>query len=162
MNESTINSFCKSDELNDSSNQYESIFLEKQNDIKRLTKLINSENKGEGTFLSHAQNIYTICLRDKNTKSIMSLINFKFYENDTNTDTNTDKNYIYINYTYTFFNYRRNGFNKMLRLLIERIASYFSVKKIMSMPFSDANSVFVLEKLGYIKDSKGFFYKLIN
>ena len=162
MNKSTINSFCQSDELNNSSNQYELIFLEEQNDTNHLTKLINSENNGEGTILSNKENIYTICLRDKNTKLFMSLINFKFYGNGNDTDTNTDKNYIYINYTYTFFNFRRNGFNKMLRLLIERIAKYFSVSKIVSMPFSDANSVFVLEKLNYIKDVEGFFYKLIN
>lgn len=125
MNKSTINSFCQSDELNNSSNQYELIFLEEQNDTNHLTKLINSENTGEGTILSNKENIYTICLRDKNTKLFMSLINFKFYGNGNDTDTNTDKNYIYINYTYTFFNFRRNGFNKMLRLLIERIAKYF-------------------------------------
>ena len=170
MNKSTINSFCQSDELNNSSNQYELVFLEEQNDINHLSKLMDSENNEEGTKLSNKENIYTICLCDKNTKSFMSLINFKFYGNntdtdidtDTNTDTNTNKNYIYINYTYTFSNFRRNGFNKMLRLLIERIAKYFSVSKIVSMPFSDANSVFVLEKLNYIKDVEGFFYKLIN
>lgn len=165
MNKSTINNFCKLDELNNSSNQYELVFPE-QNDIKRLTKLINSENNGEGTILSYAKNIYIICLCDKNTKSFMSLINFKFYGNDTDTDTNTNtntnKNYIYINYTYTFSNFRRNGFNKMLRLLVERIAKCFFVSKIVSMQFSDANSLIVLEKLGYIKDNEDFFYKLIN
>ena len=158
MNKSTINNFCQSDELNNSSNQYELVFLEEQNDINRLSKLINSENNGEGTKLSNKENIYTICLRDKNTKSFMSLINFKFYGNDTE----TEKNYIYINYTYTFSNFRRNGFNKMLRLLVERIAKCFSVSKIVSMPFSDADSEIVLKKLNYIKDVKGFFYKLIN
>lgn len=67
MNKSTINNFCQSDELNNSSNQYELVFLEEQNDINRLSKLINSENNGEGTKLSNKENIYTICLRDKNT-----------------------------------------------------------------------------------------------
>lgn len=102
-----------------------------------------------------------ICIRNKITKEICSFIWFGIYRNIF-FDISLEKViYLHINYSYTFKKFRNNGFNKKLRLWIETYCVENNIGYIISVPFPDSNSKYILEKLGYIKINT-YYMKKIN
>jgi len=92
----------------------------------------------------------------------MSLISFKLCKNKPIElgETEITADYVYINFTYTFVKYRQKGHNRLLRQLVENIAKELNLEYVVSLPFENASSRIVLEKMGYLSDNRIYTKKL--
>ena len=93
-------------------------------------------------------------LKDKNSNEILSFIWYGFYYND---------NFgiiLNVNFSFTFNKFRNNGFNKLLRLELEKIAILNNIQYITSVPFENSSSKKILINLGYVS-KQNYFYKKI-
>ena len=68
--------------------------------------------------------------------------------------------YIHINYSFTLPAYRRQGFSMLLRKHLISYASSKHVDKLISVPFENADSVSLLNTLGFIKNENDDAYVL--
>jgi len=131
--------------------------------LSLLGKKIKNENGTiEGCILPKKikPNEIVVCVINKVNQDIISFIWFGNYINKINPDL-IEKQYIHINYSYTFIKYRNLGLNKKLRLWIESFGIQNNIEYIVSVPLSDSNSKYVLEKLGYTKINLYYLKKII-
>lgn len=128
-----------------------------ENIIKKLNKIIKSDDNDSGTYLPKKLNSdnFLILLKNKNLDKIVSFIWYGFYLNS------ELGKILHINFSYTFNKFRNNGYNKLLRLKLEKICISENIAYITSVPFENSPSKKILINLGY--DSKlNYFYKKIN
>lgn len=165
LNIQTLMTFIELDEFDYSSEFYKIFIISNKLELTRLSKSVKQDDPSCGVILSNKHNIYTLCLKNTENNDNISFVNFKLFDDATDTTniTNTTNHYIYINYTFTYITHRQNGFNKMLRLLVERIAKHFikSNPKIISVPLPGANSCIVLDKLNY-NNNNGVYCKILD
>jgi GNAT superfamily N-acetyltransferase len=85
----------------------------------------------------------------KNDFRIQSFIFFSVYQE-----------YVHVNYSFTYAQYRRNGYSTILREYIINYAKQNNKKRVVSVPFETANSVSLLKKLGFKKSETDDSYYL--
>jgi GNAT superfamily N-acetyltransferase len=68
--------------------------------------------------------------------------------------------YIQIIYSFTFSHYRRKGLSMVLREFIINYAKQNGKKRIVSVPFENANSLSLLKRLGFKKSEMDDSYYL--
>ncbi len=150
-------------DLIDKSNYYFD-YVNEPTEITLLNKQIKKDgdklNKGSIPVNLDYDN-YVICLKSRYNNNICSFIHFSIRTNFPNLDKFIDR-IIYINYSYTFINYRKLGLNKMLRLVLESACKLNNCKAIVSVPFPESESRIVMEKLGYSNIFSDIFIKYIN
>ena len=137
-------------------------------DSKNILKIllrdikIDNNSKEEGCILKQKLNYNEniLCVINKTNSEIISFIWFGIYKNKIDLDME-EKTYIHINYSYTFKKYRNIGLNKKLRLWIESYCKKNNIKYIVSVPLTDSNSKYVLDKIGYIKINSYYLKKII-
>jgi len=137
------------------------IIINSKNKLKQICTLVNRDDKNCGTKLMFSNEVFTVCVVDSD--QIISLISFKICKNK---EIEIDEikfitDYLYINFTYTFVRYRQKGYNKILRQLLEDIAKYLNLEYVVSVPFENANSKIVLEKMDYLSKNN-IYYKKLN
>lgn len=125
--------------------------------IANINRKIKLDNKESGVAIPKKlpTGNFIILLKDSKSNTIMSLIWYGFYEN------NEFGKILHVNYSYTFNEFRNNGYNKILRLKLELIGTNNNANYITSCPFQSSKSKQILIKLGYIS-KKNCFYKKIN
>ena len=146
-------------DLIDKSNYYLK-YVNKPKELANLNKQIKKDgdrvSQGSVPVILQSDN-HIICLKEKLTDKICSFIYFSIRNNFENLD-----KIIYINYSYTFINYRKKGLNKMLRLVLEGACKINNYKAIVSVPFIDSESRIVMDKLGYQNIKSDIYIKYIS
>lgn len=124
------------------------------NILNKLKKKIKSDDSNTGTILPKQldEENFIIMLKDKNSNEILSFIWYGLYYNY---NFGTILN---VNFSFTFNKFRNNGFNKLLRLELEKIAILNNIQYITSVPFENSLSKKILINLGYVS-KQNFFYK---
>ena len=127
-----------------------------KNILNNLKKKIKLDDSNTGTILPKQldDKNFIIMLKDKNSNEILSFIWYGFYYND---NFGTILN---VNFSFTFNKFRNNGFNKLLRLELEKIAILNNIQYITSVPFENSSSKKILINLGYVSE-QNYFYKKI-
>ena len=127
-----------------------------QNIIKQLNTKIKLDDIKSGCILPKflKNNNFIILFKNNNSNEICSLIWYGYYFN------NKFGNFLHINFSFTFVKFRNKGFNKLLRLELEKICIKEKFQYITSSPFEDSPSTKILINLGY-HNEKSFFYKKI-
>lgn len=144
--------------LIDNSNYYFD-YISETKEISELNKQIKKDgDKINQVIISKVLQLdnYIICLRERTTNKICSFIHFSIRKNFENLN-----KIIYINYSYTFIANRKNGFNKMLRLALEKFCKINNCRAIISVPFPESESRIVLSKLGYKNMKSDIYIKYI-
>ncbi len=137
------------------------VVIDSRNKLKKICSLVKKDNESFGTNLIFDNKNFTVCL--VNSDKVMSLISFKICKNKQLElgEVKCITDYIYINFTYTFVRYRQQGYNKLLRQLVENIAKELNVEYVVSLPFENASSQIVLKKMGYISDGNIYYKQII-
>lgn len=125
--------------------------------ISKINKNIRLDDKETGTYLPHklSDDNFIIFIRNINSNEIISFIWYGYYLNQ------ELGKILHINYSYTFKKYRANGFNKFLRLELEKICRQNNIKYITSTPLEQSNSKTIMFGLGY-DIGINYFYKKID
>ena len=110
------------------------------NDIKKLTNNFIIPKK-----LDNKSFIIGIKYNDQ----ILSYIYFIIFDD-----------YIHINYSFTIKKFRKLGYSTLLREFLIKYAIFLNKRKVISVPFQNANSISILFKLGFIKDINNDSYIL--
>ena len=132
-------------------NQYSNGY---QNIIKQLNKKIKFDDIKSGCTLPNFLEINNkiIMLKNKNSNEILSFIWYGYYSCD------DFGNFLHINFSFTFVKFRNNGYNKLLRLKLEKIGIQNKIQYITSTPFENSPSKKILINLGY-QNGKTYVYK---
>jgi len=127
-------------------------------------KSINLKMKKDGDKITSGflpikleNNNYVLCLKYKKNNEIVSFIHFVIKKNYLDLS-----KYIFVIYSYTFKNYRGLGFNTKLRVILEETAQFNKIPGIISIPFNESESRYVLNKLGYKNVKSDIFIKYIK
>ncbi len=124
------------------------VLIDNKFKLDKLCYLVKKSDRDYQTNLIFDNLNYTIYLADKSiSDQVVSLISFKICK--TQIAELGIQNYAYINFTYTFSKYRQQGYNRILRHLVETIAQELELEYVVSLPFENANSRIVMEKMGY-------------
>lgn len=149
-------------DLIDKSNYYFD-YVNEPKDIIELNKMIKKDGDKitQGVLPVNLDlDNFIICLKSRNSHKICSFIHFSIRYNFSGQNKVLDK-IIYVNYSYTFINYRKQGLNKILRLVLESVSKLNNCKAIVSVPFIESESRIVMEKLGYSNLHSDIFIKYI-
>ena len=127
-----------------------------QNIIKQLNKKIKLDDIKSGCILPKLLFFknFIILIKNNNSNEICSFIWYGYYSNE------KFGNFLHINFSFTFVKFRNKGYNKLLRLELEKICINDKIQYITSTPFEDSPSTKILINLGY-NNEKSFFYKKI-
>lgn len=146
------------DLINKSEYYIDNIFEEIE--LKELNKKIkNDQDKTTSGFVPTNLdfNNFVICLKNKSTDEIVAFLHFEIRKNFLDIP-----KYLFIIYSYTFINYRKKGLNRMLRLTLEEASKINNIDAIVSIPFPEAESRIVMNKLGYVNKKDDLFIKYIK
>lgn len=97
---------------------------------------------------------FIIMLKDKNSDEILSFIWYGFYHND------KFGTILHVNFSFTFNKFRFNGFNKLLRVELEKICIGNNIQYITSTPLENSPSKKILINLNYIMEFNCFYKKI--
>lgn len=149
-------------DLIDNSNYYFD-YVDDPKELSILNKKIKKDGdkitKGSVPSILEFDN-FVICLKDRQTNQICSFIHFSIRYDFPNKNQIINK-IIFINYSYTFIKYRKQGLNKMLRLVLENACKLNNCDAIVSVPFPESESRIVMEKLDYVNVYSDIFIKFI-
>lgn len=134
--------------------------ISKKHELRSLNlKIKKDDDKITSGFLplNLESNNYVVCLKYKKNNEIVSFIHFVIKKNYLDLS-----KYIFVIYSYTFKDYRGLGLNTKLRLILEESAQFNKIPGIISIPFNESESRYVLNKLGYKNIDSDIFIKYIK
>jgi GNAT superfamily N-acetyltransferase len=94
-----------------------------------------------------SENAFVIAIKKENL--VVSFVYFTVYSD-----------YIHLNYSFTVPQYRRFGYSTILRKYLIDYARKNNRMKIVSVPFENASSVSILQRIGFVKQENNHSYVL--
>lgn len=129
--------------------------------LKLLKKKINKDNNSYCCNLpkNMLDNYKIICFINKKTNQIISFIWFSLYSGNEINLNDIDK-IAFINFSYTFYEFRKLGLNTILRKWIEDFCLKNKINCIISVPLPKSNSENILIKMNFVKKNSYYVKKI--